>query len=72
MRLNLNWQVSSIDQGELCPPSYSEEIREITLQTVCLVLAVLNLAIFSKLLYDYWQYKQRGKLPSIVHLIPFL
>ena len=65
-------QVSSLVQGDLCPPSYTEEIREVTLQTVCLVLACLNLAIFSKLLYDYWQYKQRGKLPSIVHLIPFL
>ena len=65
-------QVVNIDRGQLCPPSYSEEIKEITLQTVCLILALLNLAIFSKLLYDYWQYKHRGKLPGIVYLIPFL
>ena len=65
-------QVVNIDRGQLCPPSYSEEIKEISLQTVCLILALLNLAIFSKLLYDYWQYKHRGKLPGIVYLIPFL
>ena len=47
-------------------------MKEVLLQVVCVILALVNIFIFSKLLYDYWQYKKRGKLPRIVHMIPFL
>merc|ERR1719270_155453 len=64
--------VSSVNPSLLCPSSPGEQMKEVLLQFVCVFLALVNIFIFSKLLYDYWQYKTRGKLPRIVHMIPFL
>ena len=65
-------QVFRVDPGLLCPAPPEGRARETWLRAVCVILALTNLAIFSRLLYDYWQYKTRGKLPGIIHFIPFL
>ena len=65
------FQVSDIDPSILCPPSAEGRKKELLLQLVCVMLALVNMFVFSKLLYDYWQYKSKGKLPRIVHWIPF-
>ena len=39
-------------------------------QVVCGVLTALILMTVTKLLYDYWNYRQRGKLPWIVYRMP--
>ena len=63
-------QLSSIDSSVLCPRSARAEEREQVLQAVCGVLACLILATLAKLLYDYWNYRNRGKLPWIVYRMP--
>jgi len=65
-------QVGEVDPVLLCPPPEQEQTRELVLQLVCVLLALVNVLVFSKLLYDYWQYRHKGKVPRIVHLIPFL
>ena len=42
------------------------------MEVICLLLAMLNMFVFSKLFYDYQQYKNTGKLPGIIYWIPFL
>ena len=64
------FQISELDPSLLCPPSAGERNKEVILQLLCVVLAILNIFVFSKLLYDYWQYKRRGKLPRIVYWLP--
>ena len=44
--------------------------REIILKIVCGILSCLIIITISKLLYDYWNYRQRGKLPWIVYRMP--
>ena len=39
-------------------------------QIVCVILACLIILILTKLLYDYWHYRRRGKLPWIVYRMP--
>ena len=69
----ISWsQVFRVDPGLLCPAPQEGRAREAWLRAVCVLLALTNLAIFSRLLYDYWQYRTRGKLPTIIHFIPFL
>ena len=63
-------QLNSIDSSVLCPRSARAEEREQVLQAVCGVLACLILATLAKLLYDYWNYRNRGKLPWIVYRMP--
>jgi hypothetical protein len=65
-------QVSVLDPFTLCPPSAEGGKKEQLLQIICLVLAVVNMFVFSKLLYDYHKYKNTGKLPRIISWIPFL
>jgi len=64
--------LSEVDPELLCPGAPQVQLKEMLLQVLCVVLALVNFIVFTKLLYDYWQYKQRGKLPRIIHLIPFL
>jgi len=59
-----------IDSSILCPPSEKAEEKERVLQAVCGVLAFLIIVTLSKLLYDYWNYTKRGKLPWIVYRMP--
>ena len=47
----------------------SEE-REAVLKALCGILAFLILVTITKLLYDYWNYRKRGKLPWIVYRMP--
>ena len=42
------------------------------MQLLCVLLAMLNMFVLTKLLYDYWQYKSKGKLPRIVYWLPHL
>jgi len=65
-------KVSELDFSILCPPSPEGRKKEQILQVVCVMLAVFNIIVFSKLLFDYRQYKNKGKLPRIVHWIPYL
>ena len=37
------------------------------LQVLCVTLALLILVVVSRLLYDYWHYRSRGKGPSQQH-----
>ena len=66
------FQVLELDPFTLCPSSAEGGEKEQLLQVICLVLAVFNMFVFSKLLYDYQQYKNTGKLPGIIYWIPFL
>lgn len=54
----------------LCPRSEKAEGREAVLRALCGVLTCLIILTISKLLYDYWNYRQRGKLPWIVYRMP--
>ena len=68
----LVFQVLEVDPFTLCPSSAEGRKKEELLQVVCLVLAVVNMFVFSKLFYDYHKYKNTGKLPRIINWIPFL
>ena len=59
-----------IDTLVLCPRSEKAEEKEQVLQAVCGVLALLIIITLTKLLYDYWNYRKRGKLPWIVYRMP--
>jgi len=61
-----------VDHFSLCPPSSEGRKKELLMEVICLLLAVLNMFVFSKLFYDYQQYKTTGKLPGIIYWIPFL
>jgi len=63
-------QLVSLDTGILCPASPNGGKRETLLQILCVILALINLSVIARLLYDYYQYKHRGKLPRIVHWLP--
>ena len=57
----------------MCPPPQHQQLsRQSWLQILCFLLALANLVTFTKLLYDYYQYKVNGKLPGIIHWIPTL
>lgn len=43
----------------MCPPQHQLLSRQSWLQILCFLLALANLITFSKLLYDYYQYKVR-------------
>ena len=43
----------------MCPSHNQQLTREAGLQILCAVLALANIATFSKLLFDYYQYKVR-------------
>ena len=64
-------QVLELDPFTLCPSSAEGREKEQLLQVICLVLAVFNMFVFSKLLYDYHQYKNTGKVPGIIYWTPF-
>jgi hypothetical protein len=63
-------KLTEVDHALLCPPSEKAEKQELALKIVCVVLASLIVMILTKLLYDYWQYRHRGKLPWIVYRMP--
>ena len=65
-------QVRTLDPVLLCPVSREGSLRELLMQLLCVLLAVVNVLVFSRLGYDYYQYKQRGKLPNILHWLPYL
>jgi len=62
--------IKEVEHALLCPPSKKVEQEELALKAVCVVLASLIIIILTKLLYDYWQYRHRGKLPWIVYRMP--
>lgn len=62
--------ITEVEPALLCPPSKKAEQQELALKAVCVVLASLIIIILTKLLYDYWQYRHRGKLPWIVYRMP--
>ena len=49
--------VLALETAVMCPTHSQTLSREAGLQVLCTVLALANLATFSKLLYDYYQYK---------------
>eukprot|EP00092_Neocalanus_flemingeri_P075585 GFUD01093643.1.p1 GENE.GFUD01093643.1~~GFUD01093643.1.p1 ORF type:complete len:288 (-),score=62.38 GFUD01093643.1:267-1130(-) len=63
-------KLMDIDSSVLCPRSEVAEEKERVLQAVCGVLALLIVITLTKLLYDYWNYRKRGKLPWIVYRMP--
>lgn len=63
-------KLTEVDHALLCPPSEKAEKQELALKIVCVVLASLIILILTKLMYDYWQYRHRGKLPWIVYRMP--
>ena len=56
-------RLMDIDSSVLYPRSEKADEKERVLQAVCGVLASLIVITLSKLLYDYWNYTKRGKLP---------
>ena len=36
------------------------------------IVVLANIAIFSNLLYDYYQYRINGKLPKVIKWIPYM
>jgi len=63
-------RLTEVDHALLCPPPPTAQQQELVLKAVCVVLASLIIIILTKLLYDYWQYRHRGKLPWIVYKMP--
>ena len=64
------FQLVDISSSVLCPRSEKAEGREAVLRALCGALTFLIILTISKLLYDYWNYRQRGKLPWIVYRMP--
>ena len=64
------FQLLDVSYSVLCPRSQKAEERELVLKVVCGILTFLIILTISKLLYDYWNYRQRGKLPWIVYRMP--
>ena len=47
-----------LDTSTICPPPHHHTLtRQSWLQILCFLLALANLLTFTKLLYDYYQYK---------------
>jgi len=63
-------RLTEVDQALLCPPSEKEEQKQMVMKAICVVLATLIVVIMTKLLYDWWEYRTRGKLPCIVYRMP--
>lgn len=63
-------RLMDIDSSVLYPRSEKADEKERVLQAVCGVLASLIVITLSKLLYDYWNYTKRGKLPWTVYRMP--
>ena len=64
------FQIVMLNQEVLCPPESNGEVEELFLRLLCLVLAILIVAVLSKLAYDYWVYRTRGQLPWLVLKMP--
>ena len=65
-------QVGELESSLMCPPSEEGLKKEMYMKTICLVLTLANIIVFTNLLYDYYQYKTHGVLPQIVYWIPYL
>ena len=65
-----SFQIVMLNQEVLCPPESNGEVEELFLRLLCLVLAILIVAVLSKLAYDYWVYRTRGQLPWLVLKMP--
>jgi hypothetical protein len=65
-----SFQLTEVDHALLCPPSEKVEQQELALKILCVVLAALIILILAKLLYDWYHYRHRGKLPWIVYRMP--
>jgi len=63
-------KLTEISSSILCPRSEKSEERESVLKVLCGILAFLIIITMTKLLYDYWNYRKRGKLPWIVYRMP--
>ena len=70
MMLTSVCQLVEVSSSVLCPRSERAAEREVILKVVCAILSCLIILTISKLLYDYWNYRQRGKLPWIVYRMP--
>ena len=68
--LCVHFQIVMLNQEVLCPPESNGEVEELFLRLLCLVLAILIVAVLSKLAYDYWVYRTRGQLPWLVLKMP--
>ena len=67
MSVNIGvFQLVDISSSVLCPRSEKAEGREAVLRA----LTFLIILTISKLLYNYWNYRHRGKLPWIVYRMP--
>lgn len=64
-------KILMLDNRRLCPipRTYS---REEKMWILCTLLVLANIAIFSNLLYDYYQYRINGKLPKVIKWIPYM
>jgi len=63
-------QLMSIKPMVLCPPEDDGSLQEAGLQVLCVVFSLCIILVLARLLYDYWLYKNRGKLPWIVLKMP--
>ncbi len=63
-------QVASADPRVLCPPESTGETQELLMRLLCLLLALLIVAVLAKLATDYRAYRTRGQLPWIVLKMP--
>jgi len=63
-------QLINIEEMVLCPPEDDGSLREVLLQLLCVFLAILIILVLAKLVYDFWIYRNRGKLPWIVLKMP--
>jgi len=66
----IGYKINDIEPLVLCPPSDEGARRELALQVVCGSLSVCIVVVLCKLVWDYWQYKNYGKLPWIVYKMP--
>ena len=66
----LRKKIADLDPALLCPPESTGDHREAFLQSLCVLLAALILAVLAKLAYDYWAYRTKGQLPWLVLKMP--
>lgn len=63
-----NRKISELNEDVLCPPE--GEVEELLLQFLCCILALLIIAVLSKLIYDSVVYRRRGQLPWLAMKLP--
>lgn len=63
------FKVLQIDRGDVCT-IHVVETKFQSLDILNIILSILILFVFAKLAYDYYHYKNYGRLPWIVTKLP--